>query len=225
MGETDRDFDIVAAFPDPERAERVAKALERRGVPKRHLHLVRPAHSDPARAAEMRSEMADEVNEGVAGPGVGFLTEDQARGAMRGALVGMLTGLVLGLAVGTLWAFAVDSALSETGRMLIAAICFAIGGMIAGFVSGGALKPRFEATRHPGRMLDERALAGERGALLEVHVSSDDEASIVEEVLEHAGAERVDAVEHDGTPLPPQREHPRPADPPGYWQGNGRKHG
>lgn len=220
-----RNFDIVAAFGDTGRAERVAKDLERRGLPKRHLHLVRPMLSDPARVAEMRSEMLEEVGEGVAGPGIGFVTSDQASGATGGALGGAIAGLVIGVAVGAVWAFAVDSAISELGRVLISALCFAIGGMFAGFVAGGALKPRLEATRHPGRMLDERSLAGERGAVLEVHVTNEDEAHLVEEILAHAGAERVDAVDREGTPLPPQSEHPRPADPPGYWEGNGRKHG
>jgi hypothetical protein len=218
-------FDIIAAFPDPGRAERAARDLERRGLPKRHLRLVRPTQSDPARVAEMRSEMQDEVTEGVAGPGVGFLTADQAQGATGGAVAGTTVGLILGLLVGAFWAFALDSVISELGRIAISTVCFAIGGMIAGFVAGGALKPRLEGSRHPGRMLDERRLAGERGALLEVHVSSEDEAALVEQVLEDALAERVDAVDREGTPLPPQSEHPRPADPPGWSSGNGRKHG
>jgi hypothetical protein len=31
------------------------------------------------------------------------------------------------------------------------------------------------------------------------------------------GAEYVHCVDAAGTPLPPQAEHPRPADPPGWW--------
>ena len=216
-------YDIVAAFHDPGSAERVAKDLERRGVSRRHLHLVRPQEdADPARVAEMRGEMQEEVDHTVAGPGV-VLTSDQAKGATGGVLAGTIAGLVLGLAVGALWAYGMESAISEAGRMMIAAVCFAIGGMTVGFVAGGSLKPRMEGKHHPGRMLDERRLAGERDTLLEVHVSNEDEAHMVEEVLEDAGAERVDAIGREGTPLPPQNEHPRPADPPGYWRGDGKR--
>jgi hypothetical protein len=217
-----RDYNVVAAFQDPGRAESAARDLERRGVARRHLHLVRPQQPDPARVAEMRGEMQQEVDDSVAGPGV-VLTPEQAKGATGGTMAGTVVGLVLGIAIGAFWAFGMESAISEMGRLLIAAICFGIGGAVVGFVAGGALKPRMEGERHPGRMLDERRLAGERDTLLEVHVTNEDEAHIVEEVLEHAGAERIDAMNTDGTPLPPQSEHPRPADPPGYWQGNGKR--
>ena len=220
-----RNFEIIAAFPDAGRAERAAQALERRGLPKRHLHLVRGTETSPARRASMRSEMAEEVNRSVAGPGVGVFAPDQATGAAAGTFVGAIAGIVVGLAVGALWAFGFQSVLSEAGRLAIAALCFLFAGAVIGFVVGGSMKPRIEGSERPGRMLDERTLAGTDDTLLEVEVSSESEAHMVEEVLEHAGAERVDAVDRDGTPLPPQRDHPRPADPPEYWQGNGRSSG
>lgn len=220
----DKNFDIVAAFNDPGSAQRVAQDLERRGVPKRHLHLVRPSENDPARVAEMRGEMQEEVTEGFAGPGIGFATPAQTKGAAIGTAIGTAVGVALGLAIGAFWAFAVDSAISQTGRLAIAAVCFGLGGSAAGFIAGGALKPRSESKKRPSGMLDAKRLAGERNVLLEVHVTDEDEARMVTDVLEHAGAARVDAIDNEGTPLPPQHEHPRPADPPSYWQGNGRKH-
>jgi hypothetical protein len=217
-------FDIVAAFRDPSSAERVAKDLERRGVSRRHLHLVRSKQPDRARVAEMRGEMQEEVDESVAGPGV-VLSPEQAKGAGGGVLIGAIVGLAAGLAVGALWAFGFESAMSQSGRLFVAGLCFLAAGATIGFVLGGALKPRLDAAEHPGKMLDERELAGEADTLLEVHIENSDDAHMIEEVLERAGAERVDAVDREGTPLPPQSEHPRPADPPGYWQGNGRKRG
>jgi hypothetical protein len=215
-------YDIVAAFHDPGRAERAAKDLERRGVSRRHLHLVHPKQPDAARVAEMRGEMQAEVDSSVAGPGV-VLSPEQAKGAGIGVLVGAILGAAAGVAVGAVWAFAFDSAISETGRIAIGGLCFLFGGATIGFVLGGALKPRADAAEHPGKQLDERELAGEEDTLLEIHVADDDEAQIVEEVLEHAGAERVDSVNREGTPLPPQSEHPRPADPPDYWKSNGKR--
>lgn len=220
-----RGFAVVAAFHDHERAERAAKDLERRGLPKRRLHLVRPADHDPARVAEMRSEMQQEVDESVAGPGVGLFTPQQAKGAATGTFLGGVLGAAVGFAFGALWAFAFEASISAAGRMAIATLSFMFAGAVIGFVVGGAMKPRLDAAEHPGTQLDERRLAGERDTLLEVHVSSEDEAHMVEDVLEHAGAERVDAIGPEGRPLPPQHEHPRPADPPEYWQSNGRRGG
>jgi len=220
-----KSYDIVAAFTDADRAEAARIDLERRGLPKRHLHLVRPTSPDPVRVSEMEAEMQDEVSEGFAGPGVGFMTPSQAKGAAFGTTAGMIAGLVIGAAVGAVWAFAMTSAVPPAGRLVIAAVAFALGGAIAGAVTGGSLKPRAVAARRPGRMMDERRLAGETDTLLEVHVDDDREAAIAQEVLEHSGAERVDSIDDLGAPLPPQSEHPRPADPPGYWKNDGHKRG
>jgi hypothetical protein len=58
-----------------------------------------------------------------------------------------------------------------------------------------------------------------------VEAVNEQEAEVAHEVLEGAGAARVDDVDRDGEPLPPQSEHPRPADPPDYWSNGGRGRG
>lgn len=222
---TAREHDIVATFPDERRARTALETLSRRGVRKSRLRIVPPVSDDPTRVAEMEAEMQEEVAEGVGGPGIGFMTPSQAKGASRGAILGGLIGLAIGLIAGAIWGWLADSAISPMGRLAIVAVCFTVAGSTVGFTSGGALKPRAEGRRKPGRMLDERRLAGERDTLVAVHVSDDDEAEFAEQVLKAAGATRIDAIDDEGTPLPPQHEHPRPADPPGWWEGNGRKHG
>lgn len=222
---TAREHDIVAAFPDERRARTALETLTRRGVRKSHLRLVPPTSDDPTRVAEMEAEMQEEVAEGVGGPGIGFMTPSQAKGAFPGALLGGFVGLVVGLIAGAAWGWLADSAISPMGRVAIVAVCFMVAGGTIGFIAGGALNPRAEGRRKPGGMLDERRLAGERDTLVAVHVSDDDEAEIAEEVLKAAGATRIDAIDDEGAPLPPQHEHPRPADPPGWWSGDGRKHG
>ncbi len=222
---TAREHEIVAAFPDERRARRAVESLTRRGVRKSHLRLVSPMSKDPTRVGEMQAEMQEEVAEGVGGPGVGFMTPSQAKGAFLGAILGGFIGLVLGLIGGAMWGWLVDAAISPTGRLAIVAISTMIAGGTIGFIAGGALMPRAEGRRKPGGMLDERRLAGERDTLVAVHVSDEDEAHVAEEVLKDAGATRIDAIDDEGAPLPPQHEHPRPADPPRYWSSNGRKHG
>jgi hypothetical protein len=220
---TAREHDIVAAFADESRARRAVDSLTRRGVNKSHLRLVPPTTNDPARVGEMQAEMREEA-EGLGGPAF-FMTPDQAKGAIPGIVLGGLIGLVIGLVGGAMWGWLVDSAISPVGRLAIVAVSCMVAGSTIGFIAGGAVVPRVEGRAKPSRMLDERRLAGERDTLVAVHVTDEDEAHLAEEVLKDAGATRIDALDDEGTPLPPQHEHPRPADPPGWWSSNGRKHG
>jgi hypothetical protein len=221
-----RELDIVAAFPDERHARSAVDSLTRRGVRTSHLRLVTPTSKDPTRVGEMQAEMQEEVIEGVGGPGVGFMTPGQARGAISGAMAGGFFGLVVGMIGGAMWAWFGASAISPNGRLAIVAVSFMVAGGTIGLIAGGALRPRAEGRSKPGDMLDERRLAGERDTLVAVHVTDEEEAHVAEEVLKYAGATRIDALDDEGTPLPPQHEHPRPADLPGlFWSGNGRKHG
>lgn len=212
-----RDYELVAAFPDTQRAQRAVEDLTTRGLKQTRVRLVRPAADDRARIGEMRAEMQEEVAEGWAGPSIGFFTPSQAKGAAWGTIVGAVAGLVLGLAIGVMWGWLFESAISSVGRLAIAVVCFVIGGATGGVIVGGAMKPRREAGRRPAAMLDERRLAGEDATLVAVRVTDDEEARVVQHVLEDSGASRVDPIDVEGGPLPPQSEHPRPADPPGRW--------
>jgi len=218
-------FNVVAAFDDTRKAKRAVQRLEQSGVEKSNVHVLRPGvDHDVDRMSELRAEMQDEVTEGVGGPGVGFMTPAQASGALRGLFIGTLVGGVLGLVVGVLWALFGAGSLGTTGRALVAFIPFAVAGAIAGAIAGGAFRPRAVASVHPIHM-DDAAMAGERDTIVAVHVNDPAAAERAQHVLEELGAERVDAVNADGTPLPPQSEHPRPADPPGRWWWPGRARG
>ncbi len=220
-----RNYELVAAFPDGGRARRAVDDLADRGVKRNRVRLVAARGDDETRVGEMRAEMQEEVAEGFGGPSVGFLTPTQAKGAMSGTALGAIVGAVAGVVIGLMWGWLVESSISSVGRLIIAVACFVIAGATGGSIIGGALKPRRDAARHPGAMLDERRLAGETDTLVAVTVSDEEEASVVQRVLEGSGASRVDALDVEGEPLPPQSEHPRPADPPGRWSDPDREGG
>lgn len=218
-------YNVIAAFPDERRARSAVRLLTSEGLAESKVRLLLPTDGDPDQISELRAEMQDEIAEGWAAPSVGLATPQQAKGALWGTVAGTLLGTVIGAAVGAIWAFGFESTWSPVMRLLLVLIPFAVGGATAGIIAGGALKPRFEAQRGPHRSFDDKVLAGERDTLVAVHV---DDARLAEEarrVLDGSGAERVDAVNADGTPLPPQSEHPRPADPADRWWWPGRSQG
>jgi hypothetical protein len=218
-------YDVIAAFPDPKRARRAVTDLSNRGLPERNIRLVSGGRrKDPARVSEMRAEMQEEVRDSVVGPGVVF-TPSQSRGVVRGVLIGALAGVIVGLVVGAGWAAFFDSGLPLAGRFAIAAVVFGVAGATIGFVGGGAMEPRLEAADRSGQMTDDRRPAGQDQTLVSVRVTDEGEGATVIDLLERSGASRVDSVAPDGSPLAPQSEHPRPADPPGWWENGGRSHG
>jgi hypothetical protein len=217
---------VVASFEDRRVAQRAAEDLSRRGLPSSHVRIVRSgALRDRARVGEFRDEMQDEVSGSFASPAVGLMTGEQAQGAVPGALLGTALGLLVGAGLGAGWAYLGDSPISEIGRFAIAAVCCMFAGATIGFVAGGAMKPRLEAAKQPGEMLDEKRLDAEATTIVAVERVGPEEAELAHAVLEGAGATRVSAVDADDEPLPPQSEHPRPADPPGYWADGGRGKG
>ena len=221
-----RDLSVVAAFTNDRVARRAVEDLSRQGVSPSHIRVVPPDEvRDRARVGELRAEMQEEVVHSVAGPSIGLLAPDQARGAFPGAVGGGLIGLFLGAIAGVLWANVVDSSISELGRIVIAAASLMVAGGTIGFIAGGAMKPRIESMRQPDGTLDEKRLTAERATLVAVEAADDREHEIAHAVLESAGATRVDDVDPQGEPLPPQAEHPRPADPPEWWSNGGRHKG
>jgi hypothetical protein len=103
-------------------------------------------------------------------------------------------GLGLGLLIGTLWAYVLSDVTPTPTRLLVATVPFIVGGMVAGAILGGALKPRLHAAKRPAKTLHQRRLKGETGPLVSVSVTDDSEARLATEVLEGSGATRVDAV-------------------------------
>jgi len=212
-------YNVIAAFPDDTHADGAVRQLTRAGVREAEVHVLHPGRDGgfDARAA-LRGEMQDEVVQGFAGPAVGFVTPAQAEGAFIGTFAGIAGGAVLGAIVGLLWIALSHSAVPDATRLVIAIIAFAIGGAAAGFVAGGALKPRVEAEHvDPASQLDEKHLTAERGTVVALHLHDRGTLDRAYDILNASGAERIDAVNADGTPLPPQAEHPRPADPPDRW--------
>jgi hypothetical protein len=215
-------YNVIALFDNERRAQEAVKRLDQAGV--ENVRLLHPSgKGDGDRVAEMRAEMQDEVVEGVAGPGVGFLTEDQAKGAAWGVVGGTLIGVLVGGVIGLVWALVAESTFTALTRVLLVAGIFGVGGAIAGAVTGGSLKPRTEAAKHHPLALDDKKLEAEADTLVAVHVTDLGVARRAKRLLKDAGAERVDTVNADGRPLPPQSEHPRPADPPNRWWKKGAR--
>jgi hypothetical protein len=220
-------YNVVAAFEDDAHADHAVRDLSRAGVRGRDIHVSHPRRESgfDARAA-LRSEMQDEVDQSFAGPGVSFATSSQAKGALVGTLAGIAAGAILGAAAGLSWVALTHSAVGDATRVTIAVIVFAFGGAAAGFIAGGAVKPRVDARRDdPTAQLGERHFSAERGTVVALHLRDRSALDRACRILSEAGAERIDAVNADGTPLPPQAEHPRPADPPGRWWRSGPSKG
>ena len=131
-----------------------------------------------------------------------------AGGPVNGLFVGTLIGGLVGLVAGVLWAFFGTGGFGETGRALIVFVPFVMLGTVVGAIADGVFKPRAQASVHPIRREDP-APAGNRDTIVAVHVNDPDAAERAQHVLEDLGAERVDAVTADGTPLSPERERRR----------------
>jgi hypothetical protein len=188
-------YNVVAAFPDEQRAQRAVHRLTEAGVDKRHLRLVMPGgNDDPDRVAVMRAEMQDER----------VLVHDETADAFNGVFVGTLVGGLVGLVVGVVWALLGHGPLGPTARSLIVFMPFAIAGAVIGAIRGGALGPD-NGARSRRSPRDDESLAAERDTLVAVHVADARTAERAQNVLEELGAERVDAIDADGTPLPPEK--------------------
>lgn len=86
------------------------------------------------RRVPSEGEMHDEADSVTAGPGI-VATKSQARGGLAGVVVGAVVGAVIGAVVGFLF-------FDGTTGIVIATIAFAVAGLTAGGVAGGAVAPR-----------------------------------------------------------------------------------
>lgn len=189
----ERTFELVAAFTQPAQAEGATRSLEKQGM----SVSCSTRSDDEVAQQEMRAEMRDEVDHLVAGPAIGAMSGDQARGAFSGVLVGGALGFVVGLVIGGVW-LAASTTPSPIAKMLIAAASFTFGGATIGFIAGGAAFPRLKSRGVPHDHLDDTKFAAERGAVVAVKVSDEKEATKARKVLQACGALRVDAVGVDG---------------------------
>jgi len=178
-------YNVVAAFPDERVAQRAVRELTEAGVDESHLRLVMPGgNDDPARVAVMRAEL----QEGS------VIARRQTQDPIGGVFIGTLVGGLAGLVVGVLWALLGYGPPSPTARALIVFIPFVIAGVVIGAIRGGAMDP----VSGTG---DDPSLVAERDTLVAVHAPDVRTAERAHDVLEELGAERVDAIDADGTPL------------------------
>jgi hypothetical protein len=212
----DTPYNVVAAFPGEAAARSAARALGERGVPPAAITVAAPDTDSDEEVAALRAEMQDEVNGTWAQAWV-LMTGRQAKGAFWGTLVTAAVFMVVGLIAGAIWAAFFRSALAPWARIVFVALIAGLAGGTIGFIAGGGIEPRHEAGQQPSEQLSDITPVAEREAILAVH--SDDRATVesAAAILGSLGADRVAFVDATGTPLPPQKEHPRPADPPGYW--------
>ena len=217
QSEPARPYNVVAAFLTEGAATTAVERLTGAGIPPSAIGRHRPGEPSRDETAELRAEMQDELAEGWVGPAGFVMTPSQAKGAFVGTVIAGAVGGLLGLAAGLLWAYAVDSTLSRPARIILAVCLGIIGGATVGFVVGGIAKPRQEGGHDPHRPSDDRRLTGERDYLIAVHTNQPELAERAAATLRDAGAERVDKFDASQTPLPPQAQHPRPADPRGWW--------
>ena len=217
MSETDAGygtrFSVIAAFADEEDAIVALDTLTRRGVPRSAITVHRP-HDGVAwqEVSELEAEMGDET-----GASWGVLSGAQAKGAFLAALTLGVAGVTLGLVVGLAWSYLFTSEFSHLDRVVLAASVIGLAGATIGVVVGGAglgRQPTEEADR------GDRPEMAERDVLVTVELADPDAAERAARLLRGLGAERVHFIDVDGIPLPHQAQHPRPADPEGWWWRN-----
>jgi hypothetical protein len=174
------DHNVVATFPDLDRAREVITALGRAGVEADDVSLlgrqVEDVESDPdtrLRDMEVTGDLAKQA--AVAG-GAGSVV-----GGIVGAVAFALPGL--GPVIGTgIWAAVAGGAVAGG----------AVGGMV-GAINATELGPEWEAS------YGDSLRAGR--VLVAVHARDDEEARTAASVLEEEGAESVDHLDAEGKPL------------------------
>jgi hypothetical protein len=207
----DTPFNVVAGFKTRQQAETAARRLMSAGVPASSVEVGdRPDMRGVVETVELRAEMQDELGRNWA-PATGR----QTRGAMLGTATFALAGLIVGLVAGLVANLGLGLDMSLAGTMTIGALAGLVGGATVGFVAGGGVAPRMDGGSQAA--FDDPVPAAERDVLLAVHVRQPEAAEHAARLLADLHADRVDMVDADGTPLPPQHDHPRPADPEGYW--------
>jgi hypothetical protein len=203
-------FNVIAAFTPEQDSVAVLDRLARSGVRRSAVTVHRPGDEPDCEAVlEIEAEMGDET-----GASWAVLSGAQAKGAFLAALAIGLAGVALGLVGGLAWAYLFTSELSRLGRVALVACVTGAGGATVGLVVGGAGLARQQGGNTDR---DDRPEAAERDLLVTVHLGDPGAAEQAAGVLRSLGAERVHFLDGNGVPLPPQAQHPRPADPEGYW--------
>jgi hypothetical protein len=206
-------FNVIAAFAEEQDGFAALNSLTRSGVPPSAITVHRPEDGPAcAEVIELEAEMGDEI-----GDGWGLLSGAQATGAFITALTLGMAGIALGFVAGMAWAYLFVSDFSRPGRILLATAVIGLAGATVGLVVGGAGLVR---QQDAGRDWGEGPEMAERDVLVTVHLADADAAARAARLLRWLGAERVHFIDVNGVALPRQAQHPRPADPEGWWWGH-----
>ena len=214
VSERDLDFwapcNVIAAFRQERDGTVAVSALTAAGVPRSAISVQRPEDGpNEEEVAELEAEMQDELDGSW-----GLAPGRQAQDAFAAAVTLGVLGLVVGAVAGLGWAYLFASGLSRLGRIVIAASVTGLAGTTIGLVEGGAGLAAWR-NREPGG--DGGLMAAERDVLIAVHLGDPLVAEQAAALLRRLRAEQVHLVDSHGIPLPPQAQHPRPADPEGWW--------
>lgn len=206
-------FNVIAAFAEEQDGVAALNSLTRSGVPPSAITVHRPEDGPAcAEVIELEAEMGDEI-----GDGWGLLSRAQARGAFITSLTLGMAGIALGFAAGLAWAYLFVSDFSRPGRILLATAVLGLAGATVGLVVGGAGLAR---QQDAGTDRGDGPEMAERDVLVTVHLGDPDAAARAARLLRWLGAERVHFIDGNGVALPRQAQHPRPADPDGWWWGH-----
>ncbi len=169
---------VVAGFIGDTSA--VLRDLEAAGIDRSKIS----ADTREAELLTATAEMKEEANRAFAATGSALLTADQAKGAGAGLAVGSVVGAVLGLVIGLIF--------FDGGFILIPVVAFAVGGVTAGHLFGGAEKPRRA----------ERAADDVRGRRTSISVASADPGELqrAADVFARQDPDRVDRFTDTGVP-------------------------
>lgn len=184
------DHNLEVSVETAEQAERIVLRLENEGLP------VSVTHNDPAdQVAVLRSEMRDEVEASVMGPGpVASFTKGMSKGLVRYTVPGAVAGALIMLLVGSMMT-------SAAGLIWFAAIG-AMAGAALGFTAGGFLGPR---EHHEGRT------SGLEGFTVGIHAAQGDTIARAESLVRAEDpTARVVRSDRAGLPQGPSSRDTRP---------------
>jgi hypothetical protein len=183
---------VEATFENERLAREAAEAARRAG-------LRVTVNTERDTRAALRSEMRDEVESMVAGPGnIGPFTKSMTKGVVVAVPLGAVLGGVLGLLLGLIPLFGLET----STRMWIGFAIGAAAGATTGFVLGGFIKPRMDREGGP--------LEPEKTITVGIHTSREDEER-ARRLMERKGATRVAVADAHGRPIgPTSDERARP---------------
>jgi hypothetical protein len=204
------EFNVIAAFGAEEGGLAALDTLTGSGVPRSAITVHRPGDApDCEQVMELGADMADEAGESWA-----VISGTQVRGAVVAAVALGVVGIALGVIAGLAWDYGFALEPGRVYAVVMAAGVLGLAGATIGLVLGGA-----GVGRNPADTGEDPEIA-ERDVLVTVALGDPTAAERTAGLLRGLGAERVHLLDGHGVALPSQAQHPRPADPEGWWWSN-----